>query len=384
MTHSDAATLHNKFPAISDLKSRASRRIPKFVWEYLDSATGTEATLQHNRVALDAVKFEPSILHGELTTDLTCQIMGQSYNLPFGIAPVGMSGLMWPGAEVTLAQSATTARIPYSLSTVATRTPEDIAPHIQGNGWFQFYAPRDEDIRRDMLTRARLSGFDTLVMTVDVPMASRRERQVRSGLTNPPKLTPRLMAQVAMCPSWSIGMAQLDGKLPRMATLDKYSEGKEALSSVAHIGYLIRTSPDWEYLRWIREYWDGKLVIKGVLRAEDATKLEAEGVDAIWVSNHAGRQFDAAPASIEALPKIRAATNLPLIFDSGVEGGLDILRAIALGADYVMLGRAFHYALGALGNDGPAHLISILTQDMTANMAQLGVTTPFELRGKAL
>ena len=225
-----------------------------------------------------------------------------------------------------------------------------------------------------MLDRARAAGFTTLVLTVDVPVASRRERQTRSGLTQPPRLTPRLLAQVALKPAWALGMARRG--MPRMRGLEKYTvETANALSSTQHAGYLLRTSPDRDYVSWLRAHWDDPLVVKGVLRPEDAEPLKALGVDALWVSNHAGRQFDAAPASIDALREIRAATDLPLIFDSGIEGGLDILRAFACGANYVILGRAFHYALAALGPRGIDHLIDLLTKDLTANMGQLGART---------
>jgi L-lactate dehydrogenase (cytochrome) len=165
-----------------------------------------------------------------------------------------------------------------------------------------------------------------------------------------------------------------------MRLMDGYAENKVSLSSTAHIGYLLRTSPDWNYVKMLRDEWQGPLIVKGVTRPEDVARLEAEGVDAIWVSNHAGRQFDAGPATIESLPAVRAATKLPVIFDSGIEGGLDILRALALGADFVMLGRAWHYALGALGTAGPAHLIDILKKDLEANMGQLGTKTLADLR----
>ncbi|MDU8912358.1 alpha-hydroxy acid oxidase [Aestuariicoccus sp. MJ-SS9] len=374
--------LNARYPAIADLRTRARRRIPHFVWEYLDSGTGTEATLKRNRSTLDAVRFAPSILHGEVAADLGTTLFGQDHPLPFGIAPVGMSGLIWPDAERILARAAARAGVPYTLSTVATQTPETVGPLTGGQGWFQLYPPRDPEIRRDMLARARDAGFTALVLTVDVPVASRRERQVRSGLTNPPRLTPRLLAQVAMRPAWAVGTA-MHG-MPRMRTLDPYAADTAARDPTAHVGYLLRTAPDWEYLRWLRDHWEGTLIVKGVLRAADVPGLESAGVDAIWVSNHAGRQFDAAPASIEALPAIRAATDLPLIFDSGIEGGLDMLRAIALGADFVMLGRAFHYALGALGREGPAHLINILRRDLAANLGQLGVARPVDLRGQVL
>ncbi len=363
--------LHATYPALTDLRTRAQKRIPKFVWEYLDSGTGTEATKSRNRTALDQIGFPPSVLHGEITPDLTTTFLGQTLPLPFGIAPIGMSGLIWPDAEGHLARAAATHTIPYCISTVAAQSPEDIAPHLGQHAWFQMYPPRDPDIRTDMLNRARASGFTTLILTVDVPVASRRERQVRSGLTNPPSITPKILAQIACRPAWALGTAKRG--MPHMRGLDKYTNAATiGLSPTAHVGYLLRTAPDWDYVNWLRDAWDGPFIVKGILRPDDATKLEKLGTDAIWVSNHAGRQFDGAPATIEALPAIRKATKLPIIFDSGVESGLDILRAIALGADFVMLGRAFHFALAALGPKGIDHLIDVLAKDLIANMGQLG------------
>ncbi|WP_299687364.1 alpha-hydroxy acid oxidase [uncultured Tateyamaria sp.] len=377
--------LNTRYPALSDLRARAQARIPKFVWEYLDSGTGVEATKTRNRMALDRVGLTPSILHGEFTPDLSASLFGHQFPLPVGIAPVGMSGLIWPDAERMLAQAAARIGVPYTLSTVATVAPEDIADALGPHAWFQMYPPRDPDIRSDMLRRARGAGFSTLVLTVDVPVASRRERQTRSGLTNPPKLTPRLMAQVATRPAWAMAMARRG--MPRMRMLDAYSDGTAGnLPTTAHVGYLLRTSPDWDYVAWLRDAWEGPFVIKGVQRPKDAKRLEGMGVDAIWVSNHAGRQFDAGPATIEVLPAIRTATTLPILFDSGVEGGLDILRAFASGADFVMMGRAWHYAIAALGARGPDHLAHILSEDLRANMGQLGahdltaLGTPFALR----
>ncbi len=363
--------LHSTFPGIADLKRRARRRLPHFVWEFLDSGTGTDATRQRNRNALNRVGFLPSILHGPIEFDTGTRFLDHDFPLPFGIAPIGMSGLVWPGAERILARTAAEAGLPYTLSTVASQSPEDMAPHIGQKAWYQLYPPKDPDIRKDMLSRIKAAGFSTLVLTVDVPVASRRERQTRSGLTNPPKLTPRLLAQIALSPAWALGMAR--SGMPRMRTLDKYIDSDSSLPPTAHVGYLLRTSPDMDYVRWLRDAWDGPFIVKGVMRAEDAEPLQQVGVDAIWVSNHGGRQFDGAPASIDMLPAIRAATNLPLIFDSGIEGGLDILRALALGADFVMLGRGFLYGLSALGEKGPAHVIDILRQDLISNMGQMGL-----------
>ncbi|MDO6590244.1 MULTISPECIES: alpha-hydroxy acid oxidase [Rhodobacterales] len=375
-------SLHTKYPAISDLRTRARKRIPHFVWEYLDSATGVEATKLRNRTALDQVLLKPSILHGEFDPDLSTDFLGRNYPLPIGIAPVGMSGLVWPGAEQMLARTAATAQIPYTLSTVASQLPEDVGPHAGDQGWFQLYPPRDPEIRKDILNRAKASGFHTLVLTVDVPVASRRERQTRGGMTNPPKLTPRLAWQAAQCPAWLNGIRKTG--MPRLRLMESYSNIKTALPSTQHIGYLLRTSPDWAYLTWLRDHWDGDLIVKGVTNPDDAARLSDEGVDALWVSNHAGRQFDGCAATIDLLPNIRAATTLPLIFDSGIEGGLDVLRAIALGADFVMLGRAFHYGLAALGEAGAAHVLDILRQDMISNMGQIGARNLAEVRQTAL
>ncbi|QFT93681.1 L-lactate dehydrogenase [cytochrome] [Roseovarius sp. THAF9] len=367
-------SLDARFPAISDLRARARRRLPHFVWEYLDSGTGAEATTRRNKTQLDAVRLMPSILHGEITPDLKTSFLSQMFNLPFGIAPVGMSGMIWPGAEQLLARTAARANIPYTLSTVASQKPEDLSSSIGENAWFQLYPPRDPDIRSDMLQRIKKAGFSTLVLTVDVPVGSRRERQVRSGLTQPPRITPRILAQIATCPAWAMAMAGRG--MPRMRFIDDYAPKTKGLPSNKHAGYLLRTSPDWSYLTWLREHWNGSLIVKGVQDHRDVPRLQSEGVDAIWISNHAGRQFDAAPATIEALPRIRAATDLPIILDGGVEGGLDILRALALGANFVMMGRAWHYALAALGCDGPDHLVHILKSDLEANMGQLGLVNP--------
>ncbi|MEQ8367229.1 MAG: alpha-hydroxy acid oxidase [Roseicyclus sp.] len=376
--------LHSRYPALSDLKARARRRIPHFVWEYLDSATGAETITRRNRAALDAVLLRPAALLGEVTPDLGTTVLGREYPAPFGIAPLGMSGLIWPEAERILARHAAAAGIPYCLSTVATRTPEDLRAEHGGQGWFQMYPPRDPEMRRDMLERARNAGFHTLVLTVDVPAASRRERQTRGGLVQPPRLTPRLLAQVALCPAWAMGI-QASG-MPRMRLMDSYADQTATgpLPSTAHVGYLLRAAPDWDYVRALRDSWSGHFILKGVMEPEVASRAEVEGVDAIWVSNHAGRQFDGAPASLDVLSGIRGATALPLIFDSGIEGGLDILRALSMGADFVMMGRAWHYALGALGRAGPAHLHDVLIKDMASNMAQIGAARLTDLPARLM
>ena len=372
------------YPALSDLRARCRRRIPHFAWEYLDSGTGAETARALNRTALDAVRLRPAVLRGRPEPDLATAILGFDCALPVGIAPIGMSGLIWPGAEAALARLGAAERLPYCLSTVATREPEEIGPLAGDIGWFQLYPPRDETIRRDMLARARRAGFRGVILTADVPGTSRRERQRRADLAIPPKTTLRMLAQVAARPAWALGT--LRHGTPRLRLMEGYHKAQSNTASTEHVGYLLRTAPDWDYLSALRDEWQGPLILKGVMEPEVATRAAATGVDAIWVSNHAGRQFDAAPAALDALPAIRAALgpDFPLIFDGGVETGLDVLRGLALGAAFVMLGRAWHYALGSLGARGPSHLLHILREDMVANMVQMGIGRPADAAGQRI
>lgn len=361
------------FPALADLRLKAKKRIPHFAFEYLDSSTGRESGARTNRARLDKVQFMPAILNGEQTPQTSVHFMGRDYDYPFGIAPIGMSGLIWPKAEIKLATAASAARIPYCLSTVAAATPEEVGPAAGNMGWFQLYPARDEVIWRDILQRAKAAGFDKLVVTVDVPGESRRERQRRAHLTTPLKFNAAMIASMMMRPTWSLGMAVAGS--PKMKLAESYiKEADRTEDRFKHAGRLIRGFPDWDYIAAIRSAWKGHLLIKGVMRPDDAVRLVNMGIDGIWVSNHSARQFEAGPAAIDQLPKVRAAigNDVPIIFDSGVESGLDILRAVALGANMVCLGRGFHYALAALGPVGISHLIHILSADMIANMKQIG------------
>ena len=360
-------------PSIEDLRRKAQKRIPRFAFEYLDSATGRELGAKVNRDALDAIGFLPSVLCGRTKANLQAKLLGKTYDLPFGIAPVGMSGLMWAGAERMLAQAAVAHNIPFSLSSVAVASPEDVALHIGQNGWFQHYPVKSADLRRKMLPRIKAAGFHTLIITVDVPEESRRERQRRANLTVPPKADLRTLTEMAVRPAWCLAQLR-EGIMPRMRFFDDYvpQRGRE---SFTHAGALIRGIPDWQYLEELRAEWDGHLIVKGVLRPEDAKRMVEIGADCIWVSNHGGRQFEAGPAVIDQLPKIRAAVgkDVPLIYDSGVAWGLDVMRALAKSADFVMVGRAFQYAVAAFGRKGIDHLVHILKADITANMSQLGL-----------
>ena len=373
-------SLDIRYPAISDLREGARQRVPHFVFEYLDSATGVEDQHKRNMDALRSVHFMPGILEGPMTPDLSTRFLGRDYPLPFGCAPVGMSGIMWPRAEIILSAACAKAGLPYTMSTTATVVPETLAPHIGDQGWFQLYMPHDKAIRADMLDRATRSGFHTLVLTADVPVDSRRERQRRANLQIPPRLNAQMIWSMMTHPAWTIGTLQ-EG-IPSLKFGESYVDKSNKFDSMAHAGHIIRGQPSWSDIDEIRALWKGPMIVKGVLKEDDAKRLVEKGADAIWVSNHTGRQFDAGPASIHQLPRIRKAVpDTPLIFDSGVTCGTDILRALALGADFVMMGRAWHYAVGALGEKGPPHLMHILRDDIELVMGNLGTRTLWDLKG---
>lgn len=373
-------SIASRYPAIADLRARAQKRIPHFMWEYLASGTGAEQGLARSRAALDRLLFMPGILDAPEPMDLGVDLFGQRQNLPFGIAPIGMSGAIWPGAEALLADAARAAGIPYGLSTMTTRSPEDLAPHIGERGWFQLYAPKDPVILRHLLGRIKDAGFRVLVLTVDTPVTSRRERQVRGGLTIPPAITPRTLAHAMLRPAWSLGI--LRHGLPRMRTIEPYVTTKGPVPLSAPSSAVLSTGNTWESVAELRQLWDGPLVMKGVMKPADALRLREIGADAVWVSSHGARQLDAAPAPIDCLAAVRAALGpeYPVLYDGGIDGGLDILRALALGADFCFLGRAFHYAVAALGAAGLAHLIDILKADIEANLGQMQVGSLSELR----
>jgi len=367
------AKIFHRFPAISDLQDRAKSRLPYFSWEYLDSGTGTEHCLSRNEEALQKITLLPRLMQGQKRAQLKTELFGIQYETPFGIAPVGLSGLMWPGIEKMFAKTAANYGIPYCLSTVATETPETIGPLVNGKGWFQLYPPNDRNIRRDLFTRFKETGFTTLVITADTPAQSQRERQKRAGVSVPPKHSIKNYLSAAMCPAWSL--ATLRYGLPRFRTMEKYVKATD----IAEIGTYMNAnmgSLDWEYLRETRKEWDGPMLIKGILSPSDARRCIECGADGVIVSNHGGRQFDGAPGAIDTLPAIvnEIAGEGKVLFDSGIRGGLDICRALALGADFVLLGRAFVYGAVALGQQGSNHVADLLITDMNSNLANLGCT----------
>lgn len=386
MSDSEAAALAlmNDYPSIADLERRAEKRIPHFSWEYLASGTGNERTVSRNAEALDDVTLLPRLLKGPLSPSTETTLFGVTYSAPIGIAPIGLTSLIWPGADIALATAAAEKNIPYTLSTVGTERPEVVGPAANGMGWFQLYPPREATLRRDLLARAADCGFTALVVTADVPMASRRERQRRARVRVPPEIGPRLVWQAALHPSWSLGV--LKNGLPRFRMLEAYIDKATMKSSAGFVGANLGGTLSYEYLSEVRELWDGPLIVKGILHPDDAERCVDVGADAIQVSNHGGRQLDASVAAITALPAIveRVSGQVPVLFDSGVRSGSDVARAIALGASFVFCGRAFMFGLGALGPKGPGHAYDILVEGLVNVMVQTGCESLTELADRVV
>lgn len=365
--------LHDRYPSVDALRRRARRRIPHFAWEYLDSGTGNDTARDANTEALGRIEMWPNIAAGKVDPQIETTLFGTTYAAPFGIAPVGLTGLMWPGAELHLGRAAASGRVPFCLSTFASQTPEVIYRIMDGMGWFQLYPPVDKDVRQDLIDRAKGNGYSALVVTVDVPIGSRRERQREAGVSMPPRKGLRTLYRSAIRPAWlreTIRHGQ-----PKFRTLWPYA-GDDIGNFMQFVAREFSEHLTWDTLAEIRDQWDGTLILKGVMRSADARKACDIGYDGIWVSNHGGRQFDAAPAAIDVLPAIRTAVgdDAKVIFDSGLRSGLDIARALAFGADFCMFGRAFIYAVAALGQAGPGHLIEILEDDLKINMIQMGAS----------
>ena len=372
-----------KYPRLRDLEPVARRRIPPFIFAYLDSGTGHDVTKAANSARYEQMTLTPQFLRGRVDPDTSVSLLGRTYAAPFGVAPVGLSSTIWPGAERILAAAAKAHGFPYTLSTVAGESIERVAAVGGDMAWFQLYAPHDRDIGFDLMRRARESGVETLVVTADVPAPSRRERMRIAGAPLGSRgnsmYSPAVLLQAASRPNWALRMLANGG--PRFRNMEPYADRSPELPITKFIGSQLNGGLDWEYLDAIRDRWPGKLLLKGILHGQDAERAVRQGCDGLVVSNHAGRQLDAAPHPLDQLPHIRAAVGdkLPLIVDSGIRSGLDVAKAIASGADFVLLGRAFMYAVAALGNRGGEHAAAILFEELRDVMAQLGVATIGEL-----
>ena len=360
---------------INDLRTIAKRRTPKPAFDYTDGAAEGEVSLARAREAFGDVEFNPAILRDVSKVDTTREVLGGKVSLPFGIAPTGFTRMMQAEGEIAGATAAAAAGIPFSLSTMGTTSIEEVAaanPH--GRNWFQLYMWKDRERSMALVDRAAKAGFDTLLVTVDVPVAGARLRDARNGMTIPPTLTPKTILNAIPRPAWWINF--LTTEPLAFASLDSWS---------GTVGDLLDTMFDptvtYEDLAWIRDQWPGKVSVKGVQTVEDAKRLADAGVDAIVLSNHGGRQLDRAPIPFHLLPQVvkEVGKDLEVHLDTGIMSGQDIVAAVAHGAHFTLIGRAYLYGLMAGGRDGVDRAIGIIKGQIERTMRLLGVASLDEL-----
>ncbi|MFT5115652.1 MAG: isopentenyl diphosphate isomerase/L-lactate dehydrogenase-like FMN-dependent dehydrogenase [Parasphingorhabdus sp.] len=373
--------LYQKAANISQLKTLAKSRIPGFVYDYLCGGCNEDLAVSNNRRALDNIYLQPTYLTPAEKADTSVEILGQSYSSPFGVAPLGLSGLIWPGASTFQAQAAKRANQPFILSTVASISIEQAAASAQDCFWFQLYPPTDKGMLEDMLKRVDAVGCKHLVVTIDVPSLARRPRDIRAGLSVPPKMNLRSLSQIMTRPAWALSMAK-HGK-PEFETIKPYLNTQGDMTEISNfIRNTLKDVVDIHLLESIRALWPHKLIVKGILNEQDAELAKQAGADAIIVSNHGGRQLDAALPPVTRLPYIRErlGDQFPVMADSGVESGVDLARFLAQGADMVFAGRAFMYGVGALGEAGAGHVFDILQTELLQVLEQLRCPHPSLLK----
>ena len=361
-------TPSKKIHSLEDARKLAKKRLPKMFFDFVDGAAGDEKLCELNSTALDQIRLEPKVLRNVEKRNLNKKIFGINYDLPFGFAPMGMCNLSWPGADKMLANESIINNIPACVSMASTTSLEKMYELTEGRSWLQLYIFQDEKFVMELLDRAKKTGYKTLVLTVDVPIQFRRAKDDKNGFTVPFKIGPKQFFDFATHPNWSI--STLLYGIPKPMNYETSKSGNKFVRSES------RGSTDWETLKRIRDAWEGKLVVKGVMSQEDALKIKNEGADAIQVSNHGGRQLESATSAINSLPLIREALGkeFPLIFDSGIRSGGDIVRALAFGADYVMIGRPLMYAIGADGARGLRKIIEIIIGELSTTLGLVGLT----------
>lgn len=369
-------------PSIDALRDIARRRVPRMAFDYMDGGAETEQGLARNRSAFGDITLTPRYFTDVSSRTSEVDLLGRRYGASIGIAPTGLAGLVWPGADAALALAAKERRLPFVLSTPATLTIEAAAALAPGLVWFQLYVMNDRAITEDLLRRAHAAGIEVIVVTVDIPVPAKRERDIRNGFTLPLRPSLTMAWDVARHPAWALAM--LKHGTPQFANLAPYAPAKSTStqSLAAFMASQISSAVTWDVIDWIRSIWPGRMLVKGILSAADATAALDHRVDGIVVSNHGGRQFDAAPASIEALPAIVAAVagRMPVLLDSGIRRGLDVAKAMALGADLTFVGRATLYGAGAGGDAGVKRALDILHGELMASLGQLGCTCVDHLR----
>ncbi|BAC51666.1 L-lactate dehydrogenase [Bradyrhizobium diazoefficiens USDA 110] len=360
---------------IDDYRSLAKRRLPRMVFDYLDGGAESERSLHRNLGAFAAINFAPRRLVDVSHRNSSVSLFGRTLPTPFVVAPTGLNGALWPDGDVALARAARSAGIPFVLSTASNATIEDVAERAGGDLWFQLYVVQ-RDLARLLVGRAKEAGYRVLVLTVDVAVNGKRDRDLRNGFAIPFRQTPRSVLDAVTHPRWALG--QIRHGLPQLANFAS-PDATDVNAQAALMRRQMDASFCWQDLQALRDAWPGRLIVKGIMTATDVNRCRELGVDAVVLSNHGGRQIEDVQAPIDLLAEISNQNAMPLLVDGGIRRGADAVKALALGAKAVLLGRAILYGLAAAGEEGAGHVLQILTAEFDTTLALVGCPDPARL-----
>ncbi|MDG1188153.1 MAG: alpha-hydroxy acid oxidase [Ilumatobacter sp.] len=373
-----------KAACIDDYRRIAKRRLPFGVFDYIDGGAEDERTLARNVTTFADLEFKPRVLRDVSNIDTSTTIFGRPAAMPLILAPTGFTRIAHSQGELAVARAAAQAGLPWSLSTMGTRSIEEVAAVSDGEKWFQVYTWKDRGLVEDLIKRAKASGFTAIWLTVDTAVLGRRERDVRRGMTLPPKVGLGTLVDGAIHPSWTIDFLRNDPITFANVVGKNVEDGSTAVSLAEHVARQFDQALSWDDIDWLRSIWDGPIVLKGIQTVADAKQAVAMGVEGIGLSNHGGRQLDDAPAPISLVEPVRQelGDSGTIICDGGARRGSDIVKAIALGADAVSIGRPYFYALGAGGERGVAHMLNFMREGLERTMALSGVRSVQEIERK--
>ncbi len=359
---------------IQDLKDLYKRRVPRMFYDYAESGSWTETTFRDNEAAFNRIKLRQKILVDMEGRSLKTKMIGEDVSMPVALAPTGLTGMQYPDGEIHAARAAEKFGVPFCLSTMSVCSIEDVAQNTTRPFWFQLYVMKDKDYISRLIQRAKNAGCSALVLTLDLQIMGQRHKDIKNGLSTPPKPTLANLINIATKPRWAMGM--LGTKRRNFGNIVGHVDGLDNMTNLAQWTVSqFDPSLNWDDVQWIKDQWGGKLVLKGVMDADDAELAVKSGADALIVSNHGGRQLDGAAASLDVLPEIvdRVGEDIEVWMDGGIRSGQDVIKATALGAKGTMIGRAFLYGLGAMGAEGVTKCLEVISNELDLTMAFCGL-----------